>query len=142
MKKLLHQNWIKTFLDIDKYSQNLLRFIWPKYQILAKFWPKWVSGSENDSLSVSKYTELSSGISKLPCKTLCFLQKPKNRPKNVFIWPKYQIWSKFRPFLGLKTLKRSRLSPNKLLEELKPVERIYGRSFKLISTIFIWNYWL
>ena len=71
----------------------IIAFILPKYQILAKFRPKWVSGSENDSLSVSKYTELSSGISKLPCKTLCFLQKPKNRPKNVFIWPKYQIWS-------------------------------------------------
>ena len=100
---------LEMFKSIPKPNHRPIHaFILPKYQILSKFRPKLVSGNENDTLSVLKLTELSSGISKLSYKTLWFLQKPKNRPKNVFIWPKYQFWSKFRPFWGLKMLKKSR----------------------------------
>ena len=68
------------FKSIQKPNYRpLIVFILLKYQILAKLRPKWVSGGENDSLSVLKLTELSSGIFKLPCKTLWFLQKPKNQ---------------------------------------------------------------
>ena len=104
---------LEMFKSIPKPNHRPIHaFILPKYQILAKFRPKLVSGNENDTLSVLKLTESSSRISKLPCKTLWFLQKPKNQPKNMYIWPKYQIWSKFRPFLGLKLLKES-LKPKK-----------------------------
>ena len=91
----------KLSLEMFKSKQKpnhrpIIAFILPKYLILAKFWPKWVSGSENDSLSVSKYTELSSWISKLPCKTLCFLQKPKNGLKMRL----FDRNTKFGPNLG------------------------------------------
>ena len=68
------------FKSVQKPNYRpLIVFILLKYQILAKLRPKWVSGGENDSLSVLKLTELSSGIFKLSCKTLWFLQKPKNK---------------------------------------------------------------
>ena len=71
---------LAMFKSIQKPNYRpLIVFILLKYQILAKLRPKWVSGGENDSLSVLKLTELSSGIFKLPCKTLWFLQKPKNQ---------------------------------------------------------------
>ena len=111
---------LAMFKSIQKPNHRpIIAFILPKYQILAKFRPKWVSGSENDSLSVSKYTELSSGISKLPCKTLCFLQKPKNRPKNVFIWPKYQIWSKLRHLFGPKNVEKKSFKPKQIIGRAK-----------------------
>ena len=49
-EKIVAPKLDKDILDVDKYSQNLLRFMWPKYQILAKFRPKEVSRSENETL--------------------------------------------------------------------------------------------
>ena len=53
---------LKLSLEILKYIQKpnhrpIHAFILPKYQILAKFRPKLVSGNENDTLSVLKLTE-------------------------------------------------------------------------------------
>ena len=85
------------FKSIQKPNYRpLIVFILLKYQILAKLRPKWVSGGENDSLSIFKLTELSSGIFKLPCKTLCFLQKPKNGLKMCL----FDRNTKFSPNLG------------------------------------------